>query len=167
MQTKIGIIGGGDLGKQIAHYITTDGSGPVVGFFDDTKKKGELIGGIPVLGNISDVETAFNRGKLDAILLGIGYKHLEFKKKIYLSFKKRIPFATYIHSSVYEDPTVIVHSGSVVFPGCILDKGVIVQENTLLNIGCTIAHDTIVGPHSFLSPRVAIAGFAKLVKNVS
>ena len=37
-----------------------------------------------------------------------------------------------------------------------------VKANTIINIGCTISHDSEVGNHCFLSPRVAIAGFVKI-----
>jgi UDP-3-O-[3-hydroxymyristoyl] glucosamine N-acyltransferase len=31
-----------------------------------------------------------------------------------------------------------------------------------MNLGCCIAHDALIGAHTFLSPRVAIAGFVKV-----
>jgi UDP-3-O-[3-hydroxymyristoyl] glucosamine N-acyltransferase len=31
-----------------------------------------------------------------------------------------------------------------------------------MNISCTVAHDTVIGKHSFLSPSVAIAGFVNV-----
>ena len=37
-----------------------------------------------------------------------------------------------------------------------------VESNVLINVGCTIAHDSSVGKHTFLSPRVSIAGFVNV-----
>ena len=161
MKDKIAIIGAGDLGLQIAHYIKTDTNHSIVGFFDDTKSKGEILEGYPILGKIDDVESQFEQNCFKSLLIGIGYKHLAFNKVIFNRFSQ-IPFATFIHSSVIIDPTAEIKSGAVIFPGCLIDKNVIVGSNALLNVHCTISHDTIIGAHSFLSPRVAIAGFCTL-----
>ncbi len=159
---RVAIIGAGDLGQQIAHYMRTDGVNSVVGYFDDTYTKGDEVMGTPILGTIKEIPTLFKEKAFDALLVGIGYKHLEFKKYIFETYKN-IPFATYVHSSVLLDPTAHIAAGAVVFPGCILDKNVSIEKNTLLNIGCSISHDSVIGAHSFLSPRVAVAGFTKII----
>lgn len=161
MSLRIAIIGAGDLGQQIAHYIQTDGVDKVVGYFDDTKEKGLLISGITVFGKIEDIKSEYDKGHFDALLLGIGYKHLNFKKTIFERYSE-IPFANFIHSSTTLDPTAIVESGAIIFPGCILDKNTRIEANVLLNIGCSISHDSTIGAHSFLSPRVAVAGFTEV-----
>jgi len=158
MNNRIAIIGAGDLGQQIAHYITLDAKDRVVGYFDDTYEVGTRIGEVPILGNTKDITSVYKDGAFDALLIGVGYKHLDFKKKMFES-QGAIPFATFIHSSAWVDPTAKVAAGTIVFPGCILDKNVSLKANTLLNIGCSISHDSTIGAHSFLSPRVAIAGF--------
>jgi len=42
--------------------------------------------------------------------------------------------------------------------GTILDAGVTLKDNVLCNVGCVVAHDSIIGAHSFLGPRVTVAG---------
>ena len=42
-----------------------------------------------------------------------------------------------------------------------------VKDNAVLNVGCIIAHDSIIGKHSFLSPSVKLAGFVKVGQKVS
>jgi UDP-3-O-[3-hydroxymyristoyl] glucosamine N-acyltransferase len=49
-----------------------------------------------------------------------------------------------------------IKQGSVIYPGCIIDKNVTIGRNVLLNLGVTVAHDTSIGDNSFLAPRVAI-----------
>src|SRR5690606_3418643 len=58
--------------------------------------------------------------------------------------------------------TAIIEKGSVVYPGCLIDANAVIKANTILNISCAIAHDTTIGSHCFLSPRVAIAGFVNI-----
>ena len=161
---KLAIIGSGDLGQQIAYHARADKKYEVVGFFDDFKENYEKVNGISILGKISDIINLYNQGRLDCIIIGIGYKHMPFRKNLFERFHGIVPFGTYIHSSCLIDKSSIVGKGSVIFPGCLIDQKVVIEENVLLNVGCCVAHDSIVGAHSFLSPRVAIAGFTKVGK---
>ena len=155
---RLVIIGAGDLGKLISHHAINDNHYSVVGFFDDTFKKNELVNGIKILGNIEDVLEIYNSGVFDFIIIGIGYNHMQFRKYIYNKFSNIIPFGTIIHSSCYVDSSCEIGDGTFLLPGCILDKDVQIGENTILNTGCIIAHDTLISDHCFLSPGVNIAG---------
>jgi sugar O-acyltransferase (sialic acid O-acetyltransferase NeuD family) len=154
----LAIIGSGDLGQQIAHYALSDYQYSNVVFFDDFSTE-KLKNSIPIIGKTADVEKAFELKQFDELLIGIGYKHLAEKKRIFEEFNDKIPFGKLVHSTALVDPTAIIEEGSVIYPGCIIDAKAVIKENSVLNIGCTIAHDTIIGAHCFLSPRVAVAGF--------
>jgi len=154
----LAIIGSGDLGQQIAHYALSDHQYSNVVFFDDFAPE-KLKNSIPVIGKTIDVEKAFQLKQFDELLIGIGYKHLAEKKKIFNEFKDKIPFGKLVHSTALIDPTAIIEKGAVIYPGCIIDAKAVIKKNAVLNIGCTIAHDSVIGSHSFLSPRVAVAGF--------
>lgn len=161
MRSKLAIIGAGDLGRQIAHYIVQDTAMEIVGFFDDTKVAGSQVDGIAVLGAVDAVADAFSSGKFEALILAIGYHHLDVKRALFKKFN-HIPFASFVHASAWVDPSAEIHAGVVIFPGCVIDKNAVVNANVLVNIHCTISHDSVIGAHSFLSPRVAIAGFCKI-----
>lgn len=160
----IAIIGSGDLGQSIAYYCNNNGY-HVLGFYDDFQKE-QTICGFPLLGKLKDIQDDFAAGKFDALLCGIGYKHFDFREKVYELYNKRygIPFATIIDKSCHVDSTAVIGSGTIIFPGVLIDKGVVIEENVLLNVCVTIAHDSRVESHSFLSPRVAMAGFSTIGK---
>lgn len=160
--TRIAIIGSGHLGQQIAYHIQQDTQDKVVAFFDEFQSKGTLIEDIPVIGGNSDIVSEFNSGKFDAVIIAIGYKHLDFKRQLYLDLKEKIPFYTFTHSSAYVDASASIGKGTVIYPGCVIDQGVVIGENVLLNVACTVAHDTQIGSHTFLSPAVALAGFVNI-----
>lgn len=156
---KLAIIGSGDLGQQIAHHAIESDQFKVVGFFDDFKTTTEQVMGLPILGGTADILSVFQAGGFDELLIGIGYKHLAVKAKLYERFKDKIPFAKLIHRSCHIDSTAVIAEGCVIFPGCIIDQHAELHPNVLLNIGCSISHHTHIGAHSFLSPCVTIAGF--------
>lgn len=161
---RLAIIGSGDLAQQIAYLVRTDEKFDVVGYFDDFKESGILINGIPVLGTVADITLKYQLNLFDQLIIGIGYKHMEFKKDLYLRLSPYIPFAKFIHSSCVCDNSVTIGDGSILYPGCIIDQNVTIQENVLVNLGCCISHDGVIGAHSFLSPRVAMAGFVNIGK---
>ena len=156
---KLLIIGAGDLGQQIAHFVTTDNQFEVVGYVDDWQEKGAIIKGKPVLGCINDLSLLYANGQFEEALIGVGYKHFTFRKALYEKYKDSIPFATFVHSSCYVDPTAEIGKGVVVYPRCIIDKNARVFENVIIDFGAGIGHDSSIGHHSFIAPMAALAGF--------
>jgi len=157
---KIAVIGSGDLGKQMVHFIQMDTSDEVVCFFDDFKVVGEDVLNIPIKGGIKDVVASYAKGEFDQIICAIGYNHLKEKERICTSLMVQgIPFYSFIHSSAVVDKTAEIKEGSFIYPGCIIDQRVKVLEHTIVNLGTIISHDSIVGKSCFLAPNVAIAGF--------
>jgi len=156
----LAILGAGDLGQQIAHYAISDKHYDKVVFFDDITLEKE-IHGYPIFGNSDMIEKEFLKKSFDELIIALGYKHLEVKKQLYERFNS-IPFGRIVHSSSWIDETTIIKDGCVIYPRCSIDANVIINENTIANIGCVIAHDTKIGKHCFLSPRVAIAGFVNV-----
>lgn len=159
---KLAIIGSGDLGQLIAYHCENDKQAEVVGFFDDFKRKGEIVELHPILGGTKDIETLFLEHKFDELIVAIGYHHFDFRQQVFEDFKGKVPFARLIHSSCYVDDSCELGEGVCLLPGSVLDRNVKIKSNVLLNIDCTIAHDSIINEHSFLSPRVAIAGYVNI-----
>jgi sugar O-acyltransferase (sialic acid O-acetyltransferase NeuD family) len=161
MNKTLAIIGSGHLGQQIAHYAIADNHYDKVVFFDDFSNE-SVVNGMQILGKTDHIQNAFDKKQFDEILIGIGYKHLAVRKHFFEQFSEMIPFGKIIHSSSWVDSTALIKEGCVVYPSCCIDANAIVECNTILNLACTLAHDSIVGKHSFLSPRVAVAGFVKM-----
>ncbi len=159
---RLAIIGSSDLGQQIAYHAQQDGHYSVVGFFDDFEKPGTTKHEVTILGGINDLMNIFNQGVFDKIMIGIGYKHFQKRKELFVEFNKKVPFASIIHSSSYIDKSCQIGKGVFIYPGCVLDMNVVIGENVLLNTGCIIAHDTLIGSHSFFSPAVKLAGFVEV-----
>lgn len=157
----LAIIGSGDLGQQIAHYAITDNHYQKVVFFDDFTSQKE-VNSIPVIGTTQTIDLAFNDHLFDEIIVAIGYKHLAVKKQLFEQLQSKIPFGKIVHSTSWVDPTATIEKGCVIYPGCVIDAHSIIKENSILNISCSIAHDSVVGSHCFLSPRVAVAGFVTI-----
>ena len=160
MSKTLGIIGSGHLGQQIAHYAIFDNHFDEVVFFDDFNKDG-YVNGYKILGTTNDILIKYEKGYFTHLVLGIGYKHMYMRKEFFDKFRMFIPFAIIVHSSCWVSKTATIEPGCVIYPGCVLEPNVVIKHNAILNISCSIAHDSVIGSHSFLSPRVSIAGFVK------
>ena len=166
------IIGGGELGRQVAHWAMATQLFQIVGFADDnlpidspddSVPGQEPLGGHRVLGKIGEVSRLYASGLFDEAFIAIGYMHIPLRKKLYLLMKEHnIPLATIVSPHVYIDPTAQIGNGVIIYPGSIVDKEAVIGDNTLINLGCIIAHDTTVGRHCFLSPNVTVAGFTEI-----
>ena len=163
-KTRLAIIGSGDLGQLIAYHAENNSNYDVVGYFDDSKKKDELTkDNKSILGNTKeDILKLFEQKKFDELIIGIGYKHMRFREAIFQKLVDLIPFANVIHSSSYIDKSCKLGRGIFILPGCVLDKGVELHNNVLLNTGVVIAHDSIIGSHTFLAPSVKLAGYINI-----
>lgn len=148
------------MGQQIAHMGLINGYN-IVGYFDDYHNIGNVIAGLPVLGSTEDIIT--KKDKFDSIVIGIGYKHFNVRKQLYeWLVAENIHRQNIIDKRAIVDETAEVGDGSIVMSNVILDKGVQIGANVFVNIGSTIAHDSFIGNHSFVAPRVAIAGFTRI-----
>lgn len=161
MKKRLLIVGAGEMGIQVCHYAQIDGKYEVIGFVDDTKKN-ESVSGLPILGNICDIEKLYFSNFFDTLFIAIGYKHLQFKKELFAKLVGKIPFANIIADPAYIDKTAIVGEGIMIYPGVIIDKNARIGNNTILNLGCVICHDTVVGESCFIGVRSAVSGFCKI-----
>jgi len=164
--TRVAIIGAGNLGVQLAHHLGAVGGLDAVGFFDDSQDPGGLVSGLPVLGPIDDVATSHAAGVFDALLMGIGYHHMQRRAELHETLRAVAPFATLVHPTTILDVTAQVAQGAVIYPGGIVDLNARIGANTLLNVGCLVAHDSTIGDNCFLSPGVAVAGFVTVEDGV-
>jgi sugar O-acyltransferase (sialic acid O-acetyltransferase NeuD family) len=153
MNKILGILGAGELGKQIANLAIQDKHYQSVVFFDDFKKDKHIV------GTSDDLINAFSSGIYDELILGIGYNFLEQRASFHEKFKNKVPFGKIIHSSSWLDESVVVGSGSVIYPKCTLDKNVHIKESSIINLNSTISHDTIIDDCTFIAPSVSVGGF--------
>ncbi|TAF34976.1 MAG: hypothetical protein EAZ57_01990 [Cytophagales bacterium] len=159
---KLAIVGSGDLGQLMAHHALAANM-DVVAFYDDFKPKNDRVKNIPVLGGLDAVIKDFHAGLFEQIAVGVGYKHLVFKQDLINNFiQEKIPLANIIHPTAYIDSSAHLGVGIFVLPRCVVDAGVTLGDGVLLNTGVCVAHDTTIGPCSFIAPAAALAGFIQL-----
>jgi len=155
---RIAVIGAGLLGQQIAHHIKSDQGYEIIGFFDDYVEELTNQEYGPILGKIKEVRQLFEDGAYDQVIVGIGYKHFDFRWSCFEKLRNVVPFLTFIHSSCVVDRTSRIGEGSFLMAGTIIDDHVSIGENVFLQVGCSISHHSTVGENCFFGPNVTLAG---------
>ena len=157
---RVLIIGAGDLGQQIAHYVSESTEHTIVGYVDDWAHIGDIRRGYPVLGCVEDTEMLYHQDVFDELLIGIGYKHFDARKQLFDRYKSIIPFATYIHQNCVVDRTAKIGKGVVMLSNCVVNLDAEIGDNVFLYNGCLIGFDSKICSHSFLSLSVIIGGYS-------
>ncbi|HOU03416.1 MAG TPA: NeuD/PglB/VioB family sugar acetyltransferase [Bacteroidales bacterium] len=164
---RLALIGAGDLGRRIAYQALNDKHYQPVGFFDDFIEDNKLVNGLPVLGKVNDIQSCFDLGLFDLLMVSIGYRYFDLREELFNRFKDRIPFGTILHSSVCKDKSCETGAGVFVNPGCVLDLNARIDQNAIIGTACVISHDSKIGSHSWLSPSVTIAGCCEIGQKVN
>ncbi|MCB9026088.1 MAG: acetyltransferase [Bdellovibrionaceae bacterium] len=155
---KVAIIGSKDLAQYMTKFLLDSNEFTFIGYFDDFLEEAPPTIKGSILGKLADIPEMFKNGKMDSLLLGVGYNHMESRKRIFNQFCNEIPFASYIHNTSWVANDVEIGPGCFVGPACIVDQSSKIAENNFFFPGCVLAHDTVVDGHCFFAPKVTIAG---------
>jgi len=164
---RLAILGSGDLGNQIVSLAEEINSHQMVGYYDDFQDKNTFVKGLPILGNSKDIILDFQERKFDELIIAIGYKHMQQRASFFESLINKIPFAKLIHPSCVIAPSSTIGKGVVAFQASSIGINVQIGNNVLLYDGSTICHDSKIGSHSMISPRVVISGFCTVGERVN
>ena len=149
---RLGIIGAGDLGVQLAWIARKTGEYEPNVFFDDNLAPGVSVAGIPVHGGLDALESISQPLPFDELIIAIGYRHLAIRQQVFERLCGRFRFATLIDPNAFLDASCVVGEGAVIYAGCFIDMNSEIGSNVLLNIGCVVAHDSKIGAGCFISP---------------
>ena len=163
----IAIYGAGGFGREVALMIRQINEHKpewnLLGFFDDGKKKGDVVDGLPILGGIRDLNA-----KSSAIQIVMGIADPAIRKRIVAELDSKIDFPVIIHPSVLAGDLTIntFGRGTIICAGCILTTAVHIGEFVILNLATTIGHDVEIGAYCSVMPGCNISGFVKIEDNV-
>lgn len=156
---KIIIVGAGGFGREVKMLIDQINHNhkkyELIGFVDDSLKKGTIINGIEVIGSTEELNLINFHVNL---VIAIGNPLV--KKKIIESINSDFfDFPTLIHPSVFiGNDNVYIGKGCIICAGCLITVNIEIQDFIILNLMCTVGHDTKIGSYSSFMPSVNISG---------
>jgi sugar O-acyltransferase (sialic acid O-acetyltransferase NeuD family) len=158
------IYGAGGFGRETALMIRQiNDAGAcwnVLGFFDDNLRKDEFIYGLPVLGNMSDL----NRFPTTvSVAIAIADPHV--RKRIRDGIQNpRVDFPALVHPAaalgdLHKDD---IGEGSIIAAGNIFTTDILIEPFVIINLSCTIGHDTLIKEFCSVMPGCSISGSVTL-----
>jgi sugar O-acyltransferase (sialic acid O-acetyltransferase NeuD family) len=152
---KAGIIGFGDLGRQIYNFLIQAGiyREEDFVFFDDPAYSQDRKDAFP----FSEYKNR-EAGTL-SFYVGLGYKHLPLRLSLVrelLAAGHQVP--AFVHATSFVNPSARVGDGTYIYPMCNVDQQVSIGEGSILNNSVVVSHDCRVGAGSFLAPAVVLSG---------
>lgn len=149
------IIGCGGLGREIAAMLLRSTRWAVPGFFDDGVAAGDLVMGLPVLGN---VEALISADIEHQVVFGMANPAV--KKRLWdkLSGYTHIRFPALIseEATLLSPDHIQINPGTVIMPGAIISPDVKIGFGGLIHIRCVVSHDTVVGEFCSLLQGVIV-----------
>ena len=144
------IIGAGTYGEVYLAYLQEEGV-EIVGFLDDDPKcHGTDVKGIPVLGDISMMETIKDSHGVEAVYCPLGNNKLRVK---FLKMAKEHGLQTpnYIHPSVCISPDVTIGEGVYILLGTCIMPHTVIKDYVMISMNVSLAHHNILEEGVFLS----------------
>ena len=121
--------------------------------------KGEIIEGIPVLGN-DDLLGEISQCGISHFVIGVGgVGNNRPRKKL---FETAMDFGfiplTVKHPTAIISNTVLSEHGCQFLPGCIVNTGSVLGLNVIVNSGAIIEHDCVIADHVHIATGARLAG---------
>jgi len=164
---EIVIVGAGGFGREVKTLIDdinkVNPTYEFKGYYDDGIKKGTLINGFEVLGEVSELN---NVSSTLSVVIALGTPNIKRKVINQLS-NPHLNYPTLIHPSVIcSDDFVLIGKGCIICAGNILTCNIEVQDFVILNLMCTVGHDTFIKNYASIMPSVNISGEVTIQESV-
>lgn len=155
------IVGAGGFGREAAEVVRAINSvsprWDLLGFLDDDSAvQGHDVGGVPVLGTISQLSD-FPDAR---VVISTGHPGNYFTRKRIVK-RLGVPverYATLVHPSVTVPFSATVGPGSVLLAGVVLTTGLAVGSHVVVMPGVVFTHDDEVGPFTTFGAGAMLAG---------
>ncbi len=117
---------------------------------------------LPYLG-MDDAIANYHPDEVE-LVLGLGTIAISSLRKLMFEqfIAKGYIFANVIHQTAIVAPSVRMGHGIQMMAGAILQTNVAIADNTIINTGTIIDHDSKIGSHVHLAPRVTLSGGVKI-----
>jgi sugar O-acyltransferase (sialic acid O-acetyltransferase NeuD family) len=150
------LLGGGGHAKVVAEVARAN-NWQIAGYLDPGLTRGEIVGGAPVLGGVSELFEGAAWLKDYALFPATGsaaIRRREFQQL--LALRARVP--TLIHPRAIVSSSATIDIGTVVMAGAVVQADVKVGAASIINTGALVDHDCIIGVCVMIAPGAILLG---------
>lgn len=135
---------------------------------DDPARRGEVVGGAPVLGDVdwfirSRLEDRAAAAGVSRAAVAVGVASPVRRRDLVRRLSERpAEFATLAHPLAWLAEGVSLGPGSVLYAGCLVNVDAALGRHVILNMGATIGHDAVLEDFVTAAPGVSVSGAARV-----
>jgi sugar O-acyltransferase (sialic acid O-acetyltransferase NeuD family) len=157
------VVGGSDQGRQVIDAIVARGFHTAVGVLDRGLQRGQLVAGVPVLGDEGALADAADEMDADHFVVAIGDNATRgaLLERLSAQHPDIVP-ATIVHPSAVVGQAAILGPGTILLAGAVVGNGTHVGRGVLLGIHSSIDHDGVLGDHASLGPGATTGGTVRI-----
>ena len=156
---RVVIIGAGGHGREVSEILmqqSEDCAVSVLGFIDDEPRlSGQIINGLPVLGNWSWFENR-SRDEIE-IVCAIGLPEVR-RRLVERATALGLSFGDAISGVANISRSAKIGRGVMIFPNTVVSTDCHIGDHSVINSGATISHDSLIGGYATINPGVHVAG---------
>ena len=157
------IIGDGAHARYMFDTIQRSGACRVVGCTSAARPRGDIVGGMTVVGSDDDLPALFASGVRLAVV-GVGSSRAktrsnDLRRRLFERLKEIgffLPVIVDPDASLSASATL--GEGTVVGAGAIVSAHAAVGRNCVINVGTIVCHDCVIEDHVHLTPGAVLAG---------
>ena len=129
----------------------------IVGYIDDRPKAiGNVINGVPVIGNREELERRYDAG-IKHVIMGVGDCAARLDLAL-IARKKGFRFLTAIHPQAVIATGVTIVDGSVIVAGAVINPGVKIGEHAVINTSASVDHECVIDDGAHIGPGAHLGG---------
>jgi sugar O-acyltransferase (sialic acid O-acetyltransferase NeuD family) len=154
--TSLVILGGHSSGLIVCEAAAAAGL-DVAGFLNDTMDRGELLGGLPVLGRFEDWSLLGPDSTFIAAfpLPGSSRRVVGRLRDLAIPLDR---LTSVVHPSASVSPRARLGPGCFVAPGAVIEHGAVVGAHSIIRAGAYASHDVTLGELCFFGPSSTALG---------
>jgi UDP-perosamine 4-acetyltransferase len=154
------LIGGGGHGRVVLDILRTGGEFNPIGFLDaDPELAGQIIGGVPVLGQINLLPKLKSKTNKAIITIGDNRARMSYAGKLR---DHGYSLINAIHPSAVISETAKLGVNIVVAAGAVISADAIIGDGAIINTAAIIDHECEIGDGCHVCPAAAVAGRVRI-----
>jgi len=168
------ILGSEGGAKMCIDAIRSSNQFQIAGILDSKKKVGDIIMGVPVIGEDSNVDDLMGMGINNFVLAFGVISKRDIRYKVYADMKKKgCKFPNIVHPSSIIEPSTIMGEGNIILAGANIGSEArlgnlnYINNSSVVSHECDIHNNVHIAPGAVLGGRVTIGNNSLIGMNVN
>lgn len=163
---KVVVLGAGGHARVVVECIDKQ-EYEIVGYLDkDNSCVGEIIEGIPIIGQDSS-PNYWKAAGIEGCIIGIGHVgNYKIRNRLFdIYHAEGFSMINAIHKTSCISSSVIIGKGNAIMPGVVINSNAKIGNNAIINSGAIIEHDVVIGDGVHIAPGCTVCGATSIGNN--